>query len=46
MIEQGAVSISGVKITDTDFDLSEGDFSNGVAILRKGKKSLKVLMLA
>jgi tyrosyl-tRNA synthetase len=43
MIEQGAVSLSGIKITDIDFDIGEGDFENGVAILRKGKKQLKVL---
>ncbi len=46
MIEDGAVSISGVKILDTDFDIAEGDFENGVVLLRKGKKSLMVLTLA
>ncbi len=45
MIEQGAVSISGVKITDTAFDINKKDLENGIAILRKGKKQLKVLTL-
>jgi len=45
MIEGGAVSISGVKITDVNFDLGESDFVNGIALLRKGKKQLMVLIL-
>jgi tyrosyl-tRNA synthetase len=45
MIEQGAVSINGIKITDTEFDLDEQDFDHGIVILRKGKKQLKVLTL-
>ncbi len=45
MIEQGAVSISGVKIKDVDFDIDEQDLEQGIAILRKGKKQLKVLVL-
>lgn len=43
MVESGAVSISGVKMLDMDFDIAEGDFVNGIALLRKGKKQLMVL---
>ncbi len=46
MIDQGAVSISRVKILDVDFDITEDDFTNGIALLRKGKKNLVVLTLA
>lgn len=46
MIEQGAVSISRVKILDVDFDITEDDFTNCIALLRKGKKNLVVLTLA
>ncbi len=45
MVEGGAVSISGVKILDTDFNITAGDFVNNIAILRKGKKQLMVLSL-
>ncbi len=45
MIEQGAVSLSGVKITDIDFDITDADMENGVAILRRGKKELRVLTI-
>jgi tyrosyl-tRNA synthetase len=46
LIEAGSVSISGVKILDTNFTLDEGDFSQGLGLLRKGKKNLMVLVLA
>ncbi|MCD5384472.1 MAG: tyrosine--tRNA ligase [Candidatus Pacebacteria bacterium] len=46
MVGGGAVSISGVKILDTDFNITSGDFVDGIAILRKGKKQLVVLILA
>ncbi len=45
MIEQGAVSIGGVKITDAHFEIGENVFKNGIAILKKGKKHLKVLTI-
>ena len=38
LITQNAVSINDEKITDCNYILSENDFSNGYAILKKGKK--------
>ncbi len=38
LIEQNAVSINDKKITDCKYVLSENDFANGYAILKKGKK--------
>jgi tyrosyl-tRNA synthetase len=46
MIDQGAVSVSGVKILDVDFALTAENFVNDIVLLRKGKKSLSVLVLA
>ncbi len=38
LITQNAVSINDGKITDCNYILSKNDFSNGYAILKKGKK--------
>ncbi len=38
LIEQGGISLNDEKITDVNYKLSEKDFSEGYAILRKGKK--------
>ncbi len=38
LITQNAVSINDEKITDCNYILSKNDFSNGYAILKKGKK--------
>ena len=38
LISQGGISLNDEKIMDANYTLSEKDFSNGYAILRKGKK--------
>ena len=38
LINQGGISLNDVKITDTTYILSDNDFSDGYAILKKGKK--------
>ncbi len=38
LIEQGGISLNENKVTDINFKLSESDFNEGYAILRKGKK--------
>ena len=38
LIEQGGISLNDEKITDTSYKLSNKDFENGYAILKKGKK--------
>ena len=45
LITQNAVSINDEKITDSNYILSENDFSNGYAILKKGKKIFHKLEL-
>ena len=38
LIDQGGISLNDQKITDTNYVLSEADFKEGYAILKKGKK--------
>lgn len=38
LITQGGISLNDEKITEVGYQLSERDFKDGVAILRKGKK--------
>ena len=38
LINQGGISLNDEKITDISYILSEDDFSDGYAILKKGKK--------
>lgn len=38
LITQGGISLNDEKITDVSYQLSEKDFSQGYAILKKGKK--------
>ena len=38
LITQGGISLNDEKITDTTYTLSEKDFKDGYAILKKGKK--------
>lgn len=38
LISQGGISLNDDKITDVQYTLSDTDFSDGYAILRKGKK--------
>ena len=38
LISQGGISLNDKKITDANYILSESDFSEGYAILKKGKK--------
>lgn len=45
LIEQGGISLNDAKITDTNFKLSENDFKDGYAILKKGKKIYHKLII-
>ena len=38
LIEQGGITLNDEKVSDTTYQLSEEDFKDGYAILRKGKK--------
>ena len=38
LINQGGISLNDEKISDTNYILSEKDFKDGFAILKKGKK--------
>ena len=38
LISQNGLTLNDEKVTDADFILSEKDFSDGSAIIRKGKK--------
>ena len=38
LISQGGISLNDTKIDDTNYMLSNNDFQNGYAILKKGKK--------
>lgn len=38
LINQGGISLNDDKITDINYQLSDNDFSDGYAILKKGKK--------
>ena len=38
LIAQGGITLNDEKVSDTNYVLSEKDFSDGYAILKKGKK--------
>ena len=38
LISQNAISLNDTKITDITYSLSDDDFKDGYAILKKGKK--------
>ncbi len=38
LVNQGGISLNDEKITDVNYSLSEKDFTDGYAILKKGKK--------
>lgn len=44
-ITQKAVTLNDALVTDADRKLSPKDFSNGIALLKRGKKSMCVLVL-
>ena len=39
LINQGGITLNDSKISDTNYILSDSDFKDGFAILKKGKKS-------
>ena len=39
LIEQGGLSLNGVKVTDVARTLNEEDFEDGVALIKRGKKN-------
>lgn len=46
LIAQGGISLNDNKIEDANYTLSQNDFKDGYAILRKGKKVYHKLMLS
>ena len=38
LVKQNGLSLNDVKITDADYILSDNNFKDGKAIVRKGKK--------
>ncbi|MBR5996086.1 MAG: tyrosine--tRNA ligase, partial [Eubacteriaceae bacterium] len=38
LVEQGGVTLNGEKVESKDYTLSDKDFSQGYALLKKGKK--------
>jgi len=45
LITQGGITLNDQKIEDTNYVLSEEDFSQGYAILRKGKKVFQKILV-
>ena len=46
LVQQGGVSVNDVKVTDPTAALAEGDFAEGHAIIKKGKKVYHKITLA
>ncbi len=44
-IEDGAVSLAGEKVTDVERALEERDFTDGLTLLKRGKRNISVLVL-
>lgn len=44
-IESGAISLNETKVGNVEADVNPGDFPNGIALLRRGKKQYCVLIL-
>ena len=45
MIEGGAISVKGEKVSDIALVLTKADFDNGSLLLKKGKKNfIKVVL--
>ena len=45
LIGQGGISLNDEKVSDVSYMLSEKDFKNGIAIIKKGKKTYHKLEL-
>lgn len=45
LIEQGGVTLNDQKISQVDYTLSENDFAEGYAILKKGKKNFYKIII-
>lgn len=43
-VEGGAITFAGKKITDAAYALADADFQNGLALLRRGKRNVSVLI--
>lgn len=44
LVEAKGISLNGVQVSDVEQKLSETDFSNGLALLKKGKRDVLVLV--
>ena len=45
LIQQGGVTLNGKKVTDPSMTLADSDFSDGYAIIKKGKKVYHKILL-
>lgn len=45
LIEAKGISLNGTQVSEVDQLLTEGDFSDGIALLKKGKRDVLVLVL-
>lgn len=45
LVVQGGLTLNGTRVTDVDASLSEEDFTDGTALIRKGKKKFYRLIL-
>ena len=45
LLQSGAIYVNEVKIEDTQKTFTADDFVNGILLLRKGKKTFKVIKL-
>ena len=39
LVEQGGLSLNGEKVTDVSRVLTEEDFEDGIALIKRGKKN-------
>ena len=45
LIEQGGLSLNGVKVTDVTRTLNDEDFEDGVALIKRGKKNYNKIVV-
>lgn len=45
-IEDGAVLLNGVRVSDAAQALTDGDFYNGIALLKRGKRTVAILTIS
>lgn len=43
-VESGAITLADRKITDPNYALADSDFDNGLALLRRGKRNVSIII--